>query len=72
MRFKNDAYKRSRGTSRLLDIKCRKCENHICYYQKDGPGNLRRMYFDRVLQRDTTEKELKCEKCGEILGTKII
>ena len=30
------------------------------------------MYFDRVLQRDTTEKELKCEKCGEILGTKII
>lgn len=71
MKFKEDTFKQSRGKSHLLDIKCRKCENHICYYQKDGPGNLRRMYTDRIIRNDFSDKELKCKKCGEILGTKI-
>jgi hypothetical protein len=48
-KFINDKYKKVRGGySRLLDITCEKCGNHVCYYQKDGPGILKRMYFDRI------------------------
>lgn len=47
--FKNDKYKKTRGGySRLLNISCQKCGSQICYYQKDGPGNLRRMYIDQL------------------------
>lgn len=49
MEIKSDKYKKSRGGhSRFLDIRCRKCDSRICFYQKDGPGNLRRMYIDRI------------------------
>ena len=49
MKFKSDKFKKARGGySRLFDIRCEKCGNHICYYQKDGPGILKRMYLDRV------------------------
>lgn len=48
-KLKNDRYRKSRGGySRLLDISCRECAKHVCFYQKDGPGNLRRMYIDRI------------------------
>jgi len=47
--FKSDKYKRTRGGySRLLDISCAKCGTHLFYYQKDGPGMLKRMYLDRI------------------------
>ena len=37
MKFKSDKFKKARGGySRLFDIRCEKCGNHICYYQKDG------------------------------------
>ena len=35
-------------TLRLLDISCAKCDTHLFYYQKDGPGMLKRMYLDRI------------------------
>ena len=48
--FKKDKYKTARGThSRLLNLFCRVCGEKILVYQKDGPGNLRRLYFDRIL-----------------------
>jgi hypothetical protein len=47
--FKSDKYKRARGGySRLLDISCVKCGTHLFYYQKDGPGMLKRVYLDRI------------------------
>ena len=81
--FKKDKYKNARGGySRLLNIHCRKCENLVLIYQKDGPGNLRRLYLDRIFFPDklvNLEKlnikdipVLKCQKCGEILGTPYI
>ena len=73
--FKNDRYKKTRGGySRLLQISCRKCDSLICLYQKDGPGNLRRMYLDRILNSKVpiaTPKNFTCPK-GHILGVKII
>ena len=73
--FKNDRYKKTRGGySRLLQISCQKCNSLICFYQKDGPGNLRRMYLDRISNPKVpvaTPKNLTCPK-GHILGVKII
>ena|SRR3989338_9110341 len=73
--FKNDRYKKTRGGySRLLQISCQKCNSLICLYQKDGPGNLRRMYLDRISNPKvpvTAPKNLTCPR-GHILGVKII
>ena len=71
--FKNDQYKSARGGySKLLDISCEKCGAHVCYYQKDGPGNLRRMYLDRMYMPTTSvkKKELSCPNT-HVLGIKI-
>lgn len=74
MEFKNDKYRKSRGGhSRFLDIRCRKCKETICVYQKDGPGNLRRMYVDRINKPTVSilKKELICPN-GHVLGVKIV
>lgn len=81
--LKKDKYKAARGGySRLLNICCRKCESIVVVYQKDGPGNLRRLYLDRIF--DPAElvglqalnikdiPALKCKKCSEVLGTPYI
>ena len=81
--FKKDKYKSARGGySRLLNICCRKCESLVLIYQKDGPGNLRRLYMDRIFAPDELSNlqtldlknilTLKCKKCGEVLGTPYI
>ncbi len=72
--FKNDKYKKVRGGySRLLQISCQKCASVICMYQKDGSGNLRRMYLDRINNSkiSTSGKDLTCPK-GHLLGVKIV
>lgn len=67
--FKKDKYSNARGGySRKLDILCRKCGSHVAFYQKDGPGNLRRMYFDRIFDINP-KKQLICANCKEWLGT---
>lgn len=81
--FKKDKYKSARGGhSRLLNVCCRKCESVVVVYQKDGPGNLRRLYLDRIFApADLTDLQilniddvlvLKCKKCSEVLGTPYI
>ena len=56
--FKNDKFKRARGGySRMLQISCEKCNAKICKYQKDGPGNLRRMYIDRIFESKISIKK---------------
>ena len=50
-KIKKDRFYRSRGGStQLLSIYCSQCGNHICNYQKDGTGNLHRMYLDRIVE----------------------
>ncbi len=74
MVFKNDKYKRVRGGySRLLRISCQKCTSLICAYQKDGPGNLRRMYIDRIIDQQVSlnRKDLTCPQ-GHLIGIKMI
>ena len=50
-KIKKDRFYRSRGgTTELLSITCSQCGEQICSYQKDGAGNLHRMYLDRIIE----------------------
>lgn len=74
MKLKSDKFKKARGgSSKLLQISCAECGEVICDYQKDGPGSLKRMYFDRILNPNVSisEKSLKCSQ-GHLLGVAII
>lgn len=72
LHFKKDKYSKVRGGySRRLKVYCRKCNNYILSYQKDGPGNLRRMYFDRIFDLKP-KKQLVCNKCKELLGIRYV
>ncbi len=69
--FVKDKFRKVRGNySRILKLTCRKCGAFVFYYQKDGPGNLRRCYFDRIVQykrNDYGEKYvLLCAKSHEL------
>lgn len=45
----NDLFKRDRGgSSEFLDLYCSSCDAYIGTYQKDGSGNLFRLYVDRL------------------------
>jgi YgiT-type zinc finger domain-containing protein len=81
--LKKDKYKSARGGhSKLLNLYCRKCNSIVAVYQKDGPGSLLRLYFDRILS--PTElvglqvknikdvPALKCKNCGEIIASPYI
>ena len=73
-KLKNDKFRKARGGySRLLEIRCEKCNELLCYYQKDGSGSLKRMYIDRIVEAYAdAEKTLACHKCGRILGVRYI
>ena len=81
--WKNDTYKKARGGyARLLAVSCATCGTHLFYYQKDGPGIVKRLYLDRIYQSNAYEglqhlalqhiPQLLCPQCGEHLGIPII
>lgn len=75
IKFKNDKFKKDRGGySRLLDISCENCKKHLFYYQKDGPGILKRMYIDRIYEFEDLDqnKNLICSNCKSLLAISMI
>ena len=71
-KFKKDAFQKNRGgTSRVLDITCDHCEEHVTFYQKDGPGMLKRMYIDRFIDLKPKGETLICKHCQRELGKMI-
>lgn len=71
--MKRDRYSKARGGwSRILDMRCEKCDGHVCYYQKDGPGHLKRMYIDRIIDIRVSDAQLNCPDCSAVLATKIL
>ena len=59
----------------MLEIKCEKCRDFVCDYQKDGSGHLKRLYADRILKPAINWKEnnkLICKRCGRWLGIAVI
>ncbi|SRR3989344_2527775 len=83
LKFKKDSFRNARGSySRMLSLHCRKCNNLICAYQKDGNGSLLRLYFDRIMAPKeltglqhipiTNIKHLNCKYCGKPIGNPYI
>jgi hypothetical protein len=82
--LKNDRFSKNWGSkTRLYDIYCVKCNARVLVYQKDGTGNLKKCYLNRILApsdlamlhhniRTSAPKDvpdLKCHSCHEVLGT---
>lgn len=75
IKLKHDKYKKARGgNSKLFDIKCAHCGNHLFFYQKDGPGALKRMYLDRIYEFGNIDldKNLICPACKTLLAVPMI
>jgi hypothetical protein len=73
--LKSDKYRKARGGySRFLNLYCASCKYHLVLYQKDGPGQLKRLYIDRILAPDVprNKKEFTCKSCKKIIGTRYI
>jgi ribosomal protein S27E len=82
-KLKVDKFRRSRGGSAMvLYISCAICQSEILVYQKDGHGELKRCYLNRILdppdlaglQNNSSIMEahnlnaLECKKCGTVVG----
>lgn len=71
-KFKRDTYQKNRGgMPKVLDILCDHCESHVTFYQKDGPGMLKRMYIDRFIDLKPSGRSLRCPTCKSELGNKM-
>lgn len=72
-KLKSDQYRKNRGGySRFLNIFCDSCQGHVALYQKDGPGELKRMYLDRILApkiKQGKTDDFVCSTCGKVVGT---
>src|SRR5680860_691673 len=77
--FKKDIYREKRGGySRFLEVSCHHCDKKTLIYQKDGPGELKRMYLDRIVSPENIMKlqkfpikkvpNLVCSKCKYTLA----
>ena len=71
------------GTSAFFDIYCSQCRNWLLLYQKDGPGNLFRLYLDRIhapenlaiLSRAGKSQKftgLTCTNCNASIGVPMV
>ena len=80
MKFSNDHFKTRRGgTSKWLMVSCRECQADLFVYQKDGTGQLLRIYLDRIFSalsgqrpyKGFTEQQLGalvCLRCDTMIG----
>ena len=80
-----DKFFRMKGkTAKIINVSCSFCGNCVFIYQKDGPGWLKRCYFNRILEppeyaQKAKEKtltpaslqNLSCS-CGVVLGSPIM
>jgi hypothetical protein len=72
-KFKRDRFRAARGgTSRLLAVSCEKCDRLISYYQKDGPGVLKRLYIDRMIDHTNLADQLICGGCEQVVGIRFV
>lgn len=82
--IKSDKYSRARGGNSIhYSLSCADCGEFLLIYQKDGIGNMLRLYLDRIiapenlanLQESKSKSDfssLKCAKCGLIIGIPMV
>lgn len=83
-KIKRDRYMSARGgTSAFYDIYCSHCRVWVLLYQKDGPGNLYRLYLDRIHAPENLAAlvhtasglafdGLSCSQCGASIGVPML
>ncbi len=83
-KFIYDAYTSRRGEPKMLEISCRRCNDYVMDYQKDGPGRLLRCYLDRIHAPSRLKERqyerfdvrtsplLKCAYCKSTIGIPMI
>jgi hypothetical protein len=68
----SDQYRKNRGGwTRFLKISCNECGQFLFFYQKDGPGPLKRSYLDRIIGKKPTYDKRgfwHCSECDVCLG----
>lgn len=80
-----DQYMSARGgTSIFCNVYCAKCRRWLLLYQKDGVGNIFRLYLDRIhapenlsslfrsIGRTSKFNGLSCSHCGNSIGVPMI
>jgi len=75
MKLKSDKFRKARGGSaKLLELLCEKCGYSLFYYQKDGPGILKRLYVDRIVSTSKmpSGKALTCAQCKTLIAVPTI
>lgn len=84
-KLRRDRFMSSRGgTSMFYNIYCAQCRRWILLYQKDGKGNLFRLYLDRIhapenlaslhrmVGKSTKFQGLVCNHCNASIGVPMI
>ena len=84
-KLKNDKYRKARGgKAYFINLICIRCNNIILKYQKDGDGDLKRCYLNRIFYPSELEKlqyssrnpkdfqNLVCKNCNTVIGTPML
>ena len=73
-KLRRDKYMSFRGgSSAFYNIYCSHCRHWLLLYQKDGPGLLKRMYLDRIIDSSIdTSNNLVCPACNKLLAIAMI
>lgn len=84
-RPRQDKFTEARGGwSTLLSIFCARCKTEVLLYQKDGPGELKRMYLDKIIAPDALAEKvaacsaisdmakLSCPNCKNLMGIPMV
>lgn len=73
IKLRNDNFRHARGgNTKLYNLYCSKCRTFVLKYQKDGIGDLLRLYFDRITGISNFTDNLNCPKCNCLVGAKMI
>ncbi len=73
--FTSDKYTKGRGNFvKKIEIRCNNCSEYIFSYQKEGNGELEKLFFDLILDNLSVKNgtKLVCRKCEKLLGTRFI
>ena len=84
-KLRRDKYMSFRGgSSAFYNIYCSHCRHWLLLYQKDGPGNLFRLYLNRThapeslagrshsVSKSSNFPGLKCTHCQALIGAPMI
>jgi len=73
--FTSDKYTKGRGKFvKKIEVRCANCSEKVFDYQKEGNGELEKLFFDLILDNLSVKNniQLVCRKCEKVLGKRFI